>query len=163
MKAFNIAASTALGAVILMSSAAQAAEPPTLVHHDETQDMAHFLPDWRRTMDTQACSKDGHKIHVAFRIYPAVNHLNQAAQRLGSAEGAHQSIGGAAYRSLKSMWQLLAGRQTAQELTESVEKLRALPEYTRLMRGVLESAHRKTNISLFAEAIEVDDNGPCGP
>jgi hypothetical protein len=61
------------------------------------------------------------------------------------------------------MWQRLAARQTAEELTSSIASLRALPKYTELMHGALETAHRQTNISVFAEAIEVDEKGPCGP
>lgn len=161
MKAFNTVASAVLGAVIFAASGAQAVETPVPVHHTKNQEMARFLPDWKATMDPMACSKDGRKIHAAFQVYPAVNHLEQLIQRLGDDKAAHKMVSDASYDAVKLMWQRLAARHTAAELTASVGQLRSLPAYTELMQHALEKIHRKTEVSAFAQAVEVRDRGPC--
>ena len=168
MKSFNTVAAAALGIFMLAAGVTQAAAPEVHLVNHKNKEAPRFLPDWARIMDSKACSKDGHTMHAAFKVYAAVNHLETVGKRLQNNGGvpadAHRMIAASAYKELNRAWRTLAAENDAGQLTGAGVKTAQTPRYTELLQKALNTVHQETDISAFAELIELNDSGPgCQP
>lgn len=161
VKSFNIAAA-ALGILMLGAVAAtEAAAPQAQPVNHKNKEIPHFFPDWSAVMDTAACSRDGHAVQAAFKIYVAKNHLETQQQNLKQhgrdPYTVNKMVQAAAGENLSNMWATLAAGRDAGELAQSA--LKSTPQYTGLLNASIDAVHQKTDVTIFAELIAVTDGG----
>ena len=170
LKTFNTAAAAALSILMMGGVAAtEAAAPEAQLVHHKNSEMAHFFPDWSAVMDAAACSKDGHVMQAAIKIYVAKNHLETQQQNLKQhgkdPYTVNKMVQNVAGQNLSNMWGALAAGHNATELVEAnIRNLKEAPQYTKYLETAINAVHQKTDITIFAELMGTTDTGQnCQP